>query len=79
MKAVSGFKLMSPAEVEKVVTCRAWNMTHDTLLTCPLSVSTSHALVSAPITITTVLMGLLICGVAAFLLQAASVGTRITK
>jgi hypothetical protein len=28
-------------------TCRAWNMTHETLLVCPLSVSTSQALLSA--------------------------------
>lgn len=33
--------------VPDALTCRAWNMTQDTLLTCPLSVSTSHAFVSA--------------------------------
>ena len=31
------------------VTWRAWKMTHDTLLTCPRSVSTSHAFVSGQI------------------------------
>lgn len=31
----------------ETLTCRAWNMTQDTLFTCPLKVSTSHAFVSA--------------------------------
>ena len=34
------------SELETMMSCLAWNMTHETLLTCPRSVSTSHALVS---------------------------------
>ena len=34
------------SELETMMSCLAWNMTHETLFTCPRSVSTSHALVS---------------------------------
>ena len=34
------------SELLTMMSCLAWNMTQETLLTCPRSVSTSHALVS---------------------------------
>mmetsp|Transcript_57223 Transcript_57223/g.135961 ORF Transcript_57223/g.135961 Transcript_57223/m.135961 type:complete len:208 (-) Transcript_57223:532-1155(-) len=34
------------SELEMMSSCFGWNMTEDTLLTCPRSVSTSHALLS---------------------------------